>query len=241
MLWKQLHSFLRILNVFQTLVPKGLHPAGCWGVKSWLCHLWCLCLWFLKMSFSKWSCSHLRYLLPASATCFPQLLAKLAQSLELWILCLGLHQQCNLHPPCLRHRPLAEEGARCWEWGDLSLPKPSGLVYKDMGSFRHCRAQHSDAQTLLQLWLWETCLSHAASQQHPAGERQVSWLPAQCSSQSLASTCFVPKSTAICIQWNKLHYTLFLKRTSELLFISIWLSFYSSICISFSLCLSLTL
>lgn len=105
----------------------------------------------------------------------------------LWILCLGLHQQCNLHPaawdtdPWQRSEPDAEsEGiCPCQNHQDLST--------RTWGHFGI--AGLSDAQTLLQLWLWETCLSHAASQQHPAGDRQVSWLPAQCSSQSLASTC----------------------------------------------------
>lgn len=199
----------------------------CWGMKSWLCHFWCPCLWFLKMSFSKWSCSHLSYcqLLPlAFPSCWLSW-PKAGWEAGLWVLCLGLHQQYSLHHPCLRHRALAEEGGRCWDWGDLPLLKPSGLVCKNMVTFWHCRAQHSDAQTLLQPW---------AVRDMPELMQQVSSTlqgkdksDCQPSAPSKAWLCFVPKSIAICIQWNKLHYTcLFLKRTSELLFISIWLPFY---------------
>lgn len=184
--------------------------------------------------------------LPAPATCLPQLLAKLAQS---WMGGWDVDPLFGASSAVQSPSPLPEtqtpgrggrqmlrvRGSASAKTIRTHIPE-HGVTLALQGSAQRC------SNTAAVLGCQRHAWAHAASQQHPAGQRQVSWLPAQCSSQSLALTCFVPKSTAICIQWNKLHYTcLFLKRTSELLFITIWLPFYSSVCFSFSLSLSLTL
>lgn len=141
--------------------------------------------------------------LPASATCFPQLLAVLAQSwMGGWDVDPLFGASAAVQPPS----PLPEtqtpgrggrqmlrvriclcqnlQDSRARTWCRFGIAGLSTAILK------HCCSSG----------LWEMCLSSCSKSAAP-------WLPAQCSIQSLALTSFVPKSIAICIQWNKLHYT----------------------------------